>query len=78
MNEKFTFNNDNNNNDLVTYIAPYENVLERSLEILTEWVYTKTIILFNLGKYSAATHLDFKEQLLIVTLSNFILQKKIR
>ena len=29
-------------------------------------VYTKTIILFNLGKYSATIHLDFKEKLLSI------------
>ena len=29
-------------------------------------VYTKTVILFNLAKYSATIHLDFKEKLLSI------------
>ena len=47
--------------------AVLENTKKRTKSVveIAEWVYSKTIILFNLGEsgriYSAAIHLDFKE-----------------
>ena len=49
----------------VNQIVLFNGFLSDFVEI-TLCVYTKTIILFNLGKYSATIHLDFKEKLLSI------------